>query len=46
MPTRRRTSVRRKLKRAKMGKERKRRLRKYGSTPPFPVHPEDAEADK
>jgi len=41
MPTRYRTSVRRNLRRAKMGKERKRKLRRDGSTPPFPTHPEE-----
>ncbi len=33
------TKTRRKLTLKKMGKERKRRIRKEGSTPPFAVHP-------
>lgn len=39
------TRFRRKLRRAKMGRERKRRARNHGTTPPFEIHTPDAVAN-
>lgn len=46
MPYRRIAEHKRRLRKAKMGKERKRKLRKYGSTPPFPIHPQEDKKKK
>lgn len=38
------TKFRRKLRRKKMGKDRKRALRTHGSTPAFPIHTPEIDA--
>jgi hypothetical protein len=39
------TKFRRKLRRKNMGKDRKAQMRIHGSTPKFPVHTEEADAN-
>ncbi|MEM1413822.1 MAG: hypothetical protein AAGH15_02935 [Myxococcota bacterium] len=40
------TRTRRNLRKANMGKARKKKLAKEGTTPSFPIHPEKASAEK
>lgn len=39
------TEYRRSLRKDKMGKERKRRARNFGTTPAFPIHTPEADAN-
>lgn len=39
------TQYKRRLRKAKMGKERRRALRNQGTTPPFPIHTPEADAN-
>lgn len=39
------TRFRRKLRRANMGKERKAKIRAHGTTPKFPIHTPEADAN-
>lgn len=39
------TRFRRKIRRSKAGRDRKRRLRNQGTTPPFPIHTPEADAN-